>query len=113
VRQERIEPYKRNVSCFTSESYKSNERGQSDCDGSHHANSNSGCTECLCTSANANNTGCICTGSASAKYTGSETRDETGKLVEPNEFGNIKCPETGRVCHIDECDQFCKGDTKE
>ena len=102
LRKKRNQPNEHQFASVSSQSTQSEQCSESDCDGSHHAR-----TDCLCTSANANSTGCICTSSGSA----SGNRVEGVRTPEPNEHGNFRCPDSGKLCSTNVCQGWCKGDS--
>ena len=104
LRKERNQPNKYQFASVASQSTQSEQCSESDCDGSHHAN-----VECVCTSTDANPAGCRCSFAS-----GPSIRNDLNNRVrtpEPNEHGNFRCPDSGKLCSSNVCDGWCKGDS--
>ncbi len=91
LRQERYQPNEHQFASFSNQPVESDQRSKPDCDGSHHAYA-----DCLSTSASS----------------GSVGNESSGvRTPEPNQHGNFRCPDSGKLCSSDVCDGWCKGDS--
>jgi hypothetical protein len=54
---------------------------------------------------------CSTSSSSSSSSTRSYTKSSSGNDFQPNELGNIKCPDSGRICTTAVCPDKCRGDS--
>ena len=106
LREKRNESNKCSVSYQSDQSSESDQRSQPDCGGSHHANTDNPNFQHICP----NNPilTCNCGDPNDCPELGD---DPDNQHVKPNKYGNIVCPDSGKLCSINVCDKGCKGDS--